>query len=157
MADLNQCNFIGRLGADPEIRYMPNGDPVANFSIAVGEKWTDKQTGEAKENTEWVRIVAFRKLAEIIAEYLQKGSQVFISGKMKTRKWQDQNGQDRYTTEIIADQMQMLGSKQDSNRPPPHGDKQPLGDNKGSQNYDRAKNGNAPPPQNDFIEDSIPF
>ena len=117
MADLNQCNFIGRLGADPEIRYMPNGDPVANFSIAVGEKWTDKQTGEAKENTEWVRIVAFRKLAEIIAEYLQKGSQVFISGKLKTRKWTDNNGIERYTTEIIADQMQMLGSKQDR---PPH-------------------------------------
>ena len=149
MADLNQCNFIGRLGADPEIRYMPNGDPVANFSIAVGEKWTDKQTGEAKENTEWVRIVAFRKLAEIIAEYLKKGSQVFISGKLKTRKWQDQNGQDRYTTEIIADQMQMLGSKQDR---PPH-DSQPP--DRGSQkNY--AKNGNTPP-QNDFIEDSIPF
>ena len=84
MADLNQCNFIGRLGADPEIRYMPNGDPVANFSIAVGEKWTDKQTGEAKENTEWVRIVAFRKLAEIIAEYLQKGSHRPSRGRLQS-------------------------------------------------------------------------
>ena len=142
--------------------YNPADDYIECYSDTIKITFTDTafiavdEFGEAKENTEWVRIVAFRKLAEIIAEYLQKGSQVFISGKMKTRKWQDQNGQDRYTTEIIADQMQMLGSKQDSNRPPPHGDKQPLGDNKGSQNYARAKNGNTPP-QNDFIEDSIPF
>lgn len=115
MANLNQCNFIGRLGADPEIRYMPNGDMVANLTIAVSEKWTDKNSGEQREETEWVRIVAFRKLAEIIGQYLKKGAPVFISGKMKTRKWQDNNGQDRYSTEIIAEQMQMLGSKADDN------------------------------------------
>lgn len=149
MSDLNQCNFIGRLGADPEVRYMPNGDPVANLSIAVSEKWKDKDSGEQRENTEWVRVVAFRKLAEIIGEYLKKGSQVFISGKMKTRKWTDNQGIDRYTTEIIAEQMQMLGSKQDSgSRPPPQSD---------SQKYGSAKNGNPPPQTDDFDDSDIPF
>ena len=99
--NLNQCNFIGRLGADPEIRYMPNGDMVANLSIAVSETWKDNQSGEAREKTEWVRIVAFRKLAEIIGQYLKKGAPVFISGKMKTRKWTDNAGQERYTTEVV--------------------------------------------------------
>jgi single-strand DNA-binding protein len=103
--DLNQCNFIGRLGRDPEMRYMPNGDAVANFSIAVGSTWTDKQSSEKKESTEW------RKLGDICGEYLKKGSQVFVSGQMKTRKWKDKEGNDRYTTEVVLDRMQMLGSK----------------------------------------------
>lgn len=111
--DLNQCNFIGRLGQDPEIRHLPNGDAVANISIAVGERYKDKQSGQKVESTEWVRCVAFRKTAEIISEYLRKGSKVFVTGKMKTRKWQDQSGQDRYSTEIIINNMQMLDSKQD--------------------------------------------
>lgn len=119
--NLNQCNFIGRLGADPDIRYMQNGDPVANLSIAVSEKYKDKQTGEAKETTEWIRVVAFRKLAEIIGQYVKKGDPIFVSGKMKTSKWTDNQGIERHTTEIIADQMQMLGGKQGGNKeqPPP--------------------------------------
>jgi single-strand DNA-binding protein len=112
--DLNQCNFIGRLGQDPEAKYMPSGSAVTNISIAVGEKWNDKQSGQPQERTEWVRVSAFGKLAEIMAQYLNKGSKVFISGKMRTRKWQDQSGQDRYTTEIVADQMQMLDSRNEN-------------------------------------------
>ena len=112
MASLNQCNFIGNLGKDPEIRYMTNGDPIANFSIACSETWKDKQ-GEKQEKTEWVRISAFGKLAGIIGEYLKKGSQVYISGKMQTRKWQNKEGQDQYTTEIVANEMKMLGGKPD--------------------------------------------
>ena len=114
--DLNKCLFIGRLGADPDVRYMPNGKPVANFRIAVGSSWKDKQTGDKKEQTEWVSIVAFDKLGEICGEYLRKGSQVFIEGMMRTRKWQDKEGKDRYSTEIVASQMQMLGGKQGGER-----------------------------------------
>lgn len=105
---LNQCQFIGRLGKDPESRYMPNGDPVVNFSIACGWKTKDK------EGTEWVKITAFGKLAEICGQYLTKGSQVFIQGRMTTRKYQDKDGQDRYITEIVADRMQMLGGRSES-------------------------------------------
>lgn len=103
--DLNRCEFIGRLGRDPETRYMPNGDAVCNFSIAVGWKSKDK------EGTEWVRVNAFKQLAEICGKYLTKGSQVYVSGRMATRKWTDKDGQERYSTEINLDQMQMLGSK----------------------------------------------
>ena len=110
MASLNQCNFIGNLGKDPEMRYMTNGDPIANFSIACSETWKDKQ-GDKQEKTEWVRISAFGKLAEIIGQHLVKGSMVFISGKMQTRKWTNKEGQDQYTTEIVAHEMKMLGGK----------------------------------------------
>jgi single-strand DNA-binding protein len=111
--DLNCCSFIGRLGNEPETKAMPNGDMVTNISIAVGESWKDKN-GQKQEATEWVRVVAFRKLAEIIGQYLGKGDLVYISGKMKTRKWQDQSGNDRYSTEIVANNMQMLGGKKDN-------------------------------------------
>jgi len=111
---LNQCNFIGRLGNDPEVRYMPDGKAAANISIGCSEKWKDKQTGEQKERTEWVRCVSFGKLAEIMGEYLRKGSLVYVSGKMQTKKWQDQNGNDRYTTEIVVSEMKMLGGKSDN-------------------------------------------
>ncbi|GGY87730.1 single-stranded DNA-binding protein [Shewanella fodinae] len=111
--DLNQCNFIGRLGNDPEVRYQPSGDAVANISLAVGSKWKDKQ-GQPQENTEWVRLVAFGKLAEIIGEYLRKGSQIFVTAKCRTRKWKDQQGVDRYTTEFVIENMQMLGGHQSS-------------------------------------------
>src|SRR5690606_32134911 len=114
----NKCLFIGRLGADPDVRYMPNGKAVANFRIAVGSSWKDKQTGDKKEQTEWVSIVAFDKLGEICAEHLRKGSQVFIEGAMRTRKWADKEGKDRYTTEIIAQSMQMLGGKPQGERSP---------------------------------------
>ena len=106
--DLNQCNFIGRLGKDPEARYLAGGDQVVNFSIAVGWK------GKDKDGVDWVNIVAFGKLAEICAKYLTKGSQVFISGKFKTDKYQDKDGNDRHSTKIVADNMQMLGGRQDS-------------------------------------------
>lgn len=111
--DLNLCCFIGRLGKDPEVRYTAGGDAVASFSIAVGESWKDKETGDKTESVEWVRCVAWRRLAEVVGEYLTKGSQVHVSGKMKTRKWQDRDGNDRYTTEITVNQLQMLGSKKD--------------------------------------------
>lgn len=110
-SDLNRCEFIGRLGKDPETRYMQSGDPVTNFSIAVGEKWRDKNSGEMNEKTTWVNVVTFRKLAEICEKYLEKGSQVFIAGKLSVRKWQDKDGNDRYSTEIVASDMQMLGGK----------------------------------------------
>ena len=103
--DLNRCEFIGRLGRDPETRFMQNGDAVCNFSVAVGWKSKDK------EGTEWVRVNAFKQLAEICGKYLTKGSQVYVSGRMATRKWTDKDGQERYSTEINLDQMQMLGSK----------------------------------------------
>lgn len=111
--DLNLCQFIGRLGRDPESRYTTNQTMVCNFSIAVGESWTDKASGEKKEKAEWVNVVAFDKLAEIIVKYCKKGQQVYIGGKMRTRKWQDKEGQDRYTTEIVADRMQLLGGKRE--------------------------------------------
>lgn len=117
--DLNQCNFIGRLGKDIEARYAPSGDAIANFSIAVGSAWKDKATGEKKESTEWVNIAVFGSLAEICIKYLVKGSQIYISGKQRTRKWQDKEGNDKYTTEIVADRMQMLGSKDSKPAEPP--------------------------------------
>ena len=109
---VNKCLFIGNLTADPEIRTMPNGDQVANFSIALNEKYRAKD-GNIVENVEYVRIVLYRRLAEIAGQYLTKGSQVYIEGRLKTRKWQDNNGQDRYTTEIQGDNLQMLGGRQD--------------------------------------------
>ena len=113
MAGVNRVIIIGHLGNDPEIRTMPNGEQVANITVATSESWTDKNSGEKKEVTEWHRIVIYRKLAEIAAQYLHKGSQVYIEGRLKTRKWQDNNGQDRYTTEIQGDNLQMLGGRQD--------------------------------------------
>jgi len=119
MTSLNKALLIGRLGKDPETRFMPNGDGVCNVSIATTESWKDKTTGEKKEATEWHRVTMYRKLAEIASQYLKKGSLVYIEGALKTRKWQDQNGKDCYTTEIIADQMRMLGSKSDGQRSEP--------------------------------------
>lgn len=111
--DLNRCEFIGRLGKDPETRYSPSGDAICNFSIAVGWKSKDK------EGAEWVSISAFGKLAEICGQYLKKGSQVYVAGRFSTRKWTDKDGVDRYSTSINADQMQMLGGKQDSQQAAP--------------------------------------
>ena len=109
---VNKCLFIGNLTADPEIRTMPNGEQVANFTIALNERYKAKD-GNIVENVEYVRIVLYRRLAEIAGQYLHKGSQVYIEGRLKTRKWQDSNGQDRYTTEIQGDNLQMLGGRQD--------------------------------------------
>lgn len=111
---VNKVILIGHLGQDPEVRHLPSGGTVANITLATSETWKDKATGEQKEKTEWHRIVFFGKLAEIVAQYLVKGSQVYIEGKLQTRKWQDQSGQDRYTTEIVVDiggVMQMLGGR----------------------------------------------
>ncbi|BFU60311.1 MULTISPECIES: single-stranded DNA-binding protein [Rodentibacter] len=111
MAGVNKVIIVGHLGNDPEIRTMPNGDAVANISVATSESWNDRNTGERREITEWHRIVFYRRQAEICGEYLRKGSQIYVEGRLRTRKWQDQNGQDRYTTEIQGDVMQMLGGR----------------------------------------------
>ncbi len=108
---INKVILIGNLGQDPEVKYMPNGGAVTNVTIATSESWKDKSTGEQKEKTEWHRVVFFQRLAEIVGEYLKKGSKVYIEGKLQTRKWQDQSGNDRYTTEIVANEMQMLDSR----------------------------------------------
>ena len=108
---VNKVILVGNLGNDPEVRYMPNGNAVANLSLATSESWKDQQ-GQVQERTEWHRLTMYRRLAEIAGEYLKKGSQIYVEGKLQTRKWQDQQGQDRYTTEIIVDQMQMLGGRE---------------------------------------------
>jgi single-strand DNA-binding protein len=113
MASVNKVIIVGSLGRDPEVRYMPNGEAVCNFSVATTESWKDK-SGAKQERTEWHNIVMYRKLAEIAGEYLKKGRPVYLEGRLQTRKWQTKEGQDRYTTEIIADQMQMLGSNRDN-------------------------------------------
>jgi single-strand DNA-binding protein len=108
---VNKVILVGNLGADPETRFMPSGGSVTNVRIATSESWKDKQTGQPQERTEWHRVVFFNRLAEIAAEYLRKGSKVYVEGSLRTRKWQDQSGQDRYTTEIVANEMQMLDSR----------------------------------------------
>jgi len=111
MAAVNKVILLGNLGADPETRYMPNGDAVATVRLATTETWKDRNSGEKREATEWHRVVFFRKLAEIVGQYLKKGSSVYIEGRIRTRKWQDKDGQERYTTEIEATEMQMLGGR----------------------------------------------
>jgi len=146
---INKVIIVGNVGGDPETRYMPSGSAVTNLTIATNESWKDKQTGEQKERTEWHRVAMFNRLAEIAAEYLRKGSQVYIEGKLRTRKWQDKSGQDRYTTEIIADEMQMLGGRGGSG-----GGQQGGGQQGGGQ----QGGGNAPPqPGPDDFDDDIPF
>lgn len=108
---INKVILVGNLGQDPEVRFMPNGGAAANFTIATSESWKDKQTGEQKEKTEWHKLSCFGKLAEICGEYLKKGSKIYIEGRLQTRKWQNQQGQDQYTTEVVFDDMQMLDSK----------------------------------------------
>jgi single-strand DNA-binding protein len=151
---INKVILVGNLGADPETRYMPSGSAVTNLSVATSESWKDKQTGEQKERTEWHKVAMFNRLAEIAAEYLRKGSQVYIEGKLRTRKWQDQNGQDRWTTEIIADEMQMLGGRGGGGGGSFGGGQQGGGQQGGGQ----QGGGNAPPqPGPDDFDDDIPF
>ena len=114
MASVNKVILVGNLGKDPETRYMPNGEAVTNITLATTDSWKDKN-GEKQERTEWHRVVFYRKLAEIAGEYLKKGRQVYVEGRLETRKWQDKNGQERYTTEIIANEMQMLGNRASGN------------------------------------------
>ncbi|TYG33256.1 single-stranded DNA-binding protein, partial [Lonepinella koalarum] len=153
----NKVTIVGRLGNDPEIRTMPNGDAVANFSVATSENWTDKNTGERREQTEWHRIIFYRRQAEIVGQYLQKGSQIYIEGKLKTRKWQDKNGTDHYTTEIQADVMQMLDKKEQettTSSPPAARSRNAYAEQK--QGYTKQAT-SAPPQGQDFDDDSIPF
>jgi single-strand DNA-binding protein len=160
---LNKVTLIGRLGADPEVRYMPSGGAVANISLATNFRWKDKQTGEKKESTEWHRVVFFNRLAEIVGEYLKKGGQVYIEGRLKTRKWQDQNGHDRYSTEIIATEMQMLDSR--SGGTSHFGDTQPPVNTESAappqpptQTHHTSAMPPSPPPQTyDDFDDDIPF
>jgi single-strand DNA-binding protein len=125
---INKVILIGNLGKDPEIKYFPDGTAVANFTIATSESWDDKATNEKKERTEWHRIVAFRRLAEICGEYLHKGKQTYIEGKLQTREWEDKDGNRRWTTEIVAQNMQMLGPKEDGAGGRPAGGPGPGGD-----------------------------
>ena len=144
---INKVILVGNLGADPETRYMPSGSAVTTLSIATSESWKDKQTGEQKDRTEWHKVAMFNRLAEIAAEYLRKGSQVYIEGKLRTRKWQDKNGQDRWTTEIIADEMQMLGGRGGSG-----GGAAPM-----SSGQDSGPPGAPPQAGPDDFDDDIPF
>lgn len=118
MASVNKVILIGNLGADPESRFAPSGDAICNIRVATTETWKDKSTGERREATEWHRVSFFGKLAEIAGQYLKKGSQVYIEGSLRTRKWQDKDGKDQYTTEIRADEMKMLGGRQDGDSAP---------------------------------------
>ena len=144
---INKVILVGNLGADPETRYMPSGSAVTNLSVATSESWKDKQSGEQKERTEWHKVAMFNRLAEISAEYLRKGSQVYIEGKLRTRKWQDRDGNDRWTTEIIADEMQMLGGRGGG------GGSMPTSQDPG------PSGSSSPPPQAgpDDFDDDIPF
>ena len=155
---INRVILVGHLGQDPEVRYMPNGNAVANFSVATSESWKDKQTGETRDRTEWHRVVVFGKLAEIAGEYIKKGTQVYLEGQLQTRKWQDQSGQDRYTTEVVINPiggaLQILGSRENG------------ADDRGhstQNNLSRQQNKNVPTPQSkapeppmDFSDD-VPF
>lgn len=148
MRGVNKVLLVGNLGQDPEVKYMPNGNAVANITVATSESWKDQQ-GQQQERTEWHRVVMFKRLAEVAGEYLRKGSQVYLEGKLQTRKWQDQQGQDRYTTEIIADQMQMLGGKSDSGQ-------QPAQRQQSQQPAKRPQQQGQQQPKVDF-DDDIPF
>jgi single-strand DNA-binding protein len=157
---LNKVILIGNLGADPEVRYMPAGGAVTNISLATTRRWKDKQTGERRDATEWHRIVFFNRLAEIAGEYLKKGSQVYVEGRLQTRKWQGQDGQDRYTTEIIAEEMHMLGSR--SGGTSSFGTDQPQAGYSAPSSKPQPPQGNAPsmpspPPEYDDFDDDIPF
>lgn len=149
---INKVILVGNLGADPETRYMPSGSAVTNLSVATSESWKDKQTGEQKERTEWHKVVMFDRLAEISAEYLRKGSQVYIEGKLQTRKWQDRDGNDRWTTEIRANEMQMLGGRAGA------GGAAPMGQGAGPGSSQGSGPSSAPPQTGpDDFDDDIPF
>ncbi len=145
---VNKVIIVGNLGNDPETRYMPSGTAVTNLSVATSRSWKDRQSGEQKEHTEWHKVAMFDRLAEIAAEYLRKGSQVYIEGRLQTRKWQDKDGNDRWTTEIVANEMQMLGGRAGSGAPAMN-DAPPAS----------APPASAPPPKSgsDDFDDDIPF
>lgn len=148
MASVNKVILVGNLGADPEVRYMPSGDAITNIRLATTDSWKDK-SGEKQERTEWHRVAFFGKLAEIAGEYLKKGSQVYVEGRLQTRKWQDKDGQERYTTEIVADRMQMLGGRSGAGVPE-------RGSSGGSSSDNAPSTGKSSGGFDDF-EDDIPF
>jgi single-strand DNA-binding protein len=159
MASINKVILVGNLGRDPETRYTPDGAAITNISVATTDKWKDKQSGESREATEWHRVAFFGKLAEIAGQYLKKGSQVYVEGRLRTRKWQDKDGRERYTTEIIADQMQMLGGRQGMGEAPPDdgGAAYPAASRSGGRPADRpATSPSAPNPFAD-MDDDVPF
>jgi single-strand DNA-binding protein len=142
---INKVILIGNLGADPEVRYTPANTAVCNLRLATTEQWRDKQTGEQQEKTEWHNVVLFARLGEIAGEYLRKGSKIYVEGRLQTRKWQGQDGQDRYTTEVVANDMQMLDSR--------GGGTAPMGDSQPS----RSRSQQQQPPADDDLADDIPF
>ncbi|NQY42361.1 MAG: single-stranded DNA-binding protein [Legionellales bacterium] len=153
---VNKVILVGNIGNDPEVRYMPNGSAVTNVSLATSDVWKDKQSGEQQERTEWHRVVFFNRLGEIAGEYLRKGSKIFVEGNLRTRKWQDKNSQDRYTTEIIANEMQMLDSKSQ------HDINNTMGSNMGSNKDDLVSSTHNGLPAQERVEaadfdDDIPF
>lgn len=150
MASVNKVIIVGNVGRDPETRYLPSGDAVTNLSVATSDRYKDKATGEMKENTEWHRIAFFGKLAEIAGQYLKKGSQVYVEGRLRTRKWTDQSGQEKYSTEIVADSMQMLGGRAPGD----------TGSSSGGGFKERAASSSAPAPASSNLgamDDDIPF
>ena len=153
MASVNKVIIVGNLGADPETRYMPSGDAVTNIRVATTDKWKDKTSGETKEATEWHRISFFGRLAQVAGEYLKKGSQVYVEGSLRTRKWQDKDGQDRYSTEIRADVMQMLGSRAGAGEPRGEPRGEPPMEPKAAERPAAKKPGG----KFDDMEDDIPF
>jgi len=144
---INKVIIVGNLGGDPDTKYMPSGSAVTNLTVATNESWKDKKTGEQKDRTEWHKVAMFGRLAEIAAEYLRKGSQVYIEGKLRTRKWTDKSGNDRYTTEIVADEMQMLGGRGGGGAPAMGGPPQ----------SSPAPQGSPGPSGGDDFDDDIPF
>jgi single-strand DNA-binding protein len=153
---VNKVILVGNLGKDPEVRYSPNGGAVTNITVATSESWKDKNTGEKQEKTEWHRVVFFGKLAEIAGEYLKKGSQVYLEGRLQTRKWQDKEGKDRYTTEIVAGEMQMLGSREGRGGPPSDFD-QSADEGRSSRAPATATSGAKPGGGAGDFDDDIPF
>lgn len=157
---INKVILVGNLGKDPEAKFMPSGNAVTNITVATSESWKDKQTGQQQERTEWHRVVFFNRLAEIASEYLRKGSKVYIEGSLRTRKWQGQDGQDRYTTEIVASDMQMLDSRGGStgyDSPAPAQSSSPA--QQGNQKPSSPQGSSAPADNNAFdsFDDDIPF
>jgi single-strand DNA-binding protein len=159
---VNKAIIVGTLGQDPEVKYMANGGAVATISVATNESWKDKQTGEMQERTEWHRIVMFGKLAEIAAQYLKKGSQAYLEGRIQTRKWQDNEGKDRYSTEIVANEMQMLGGRpgggsyESSGQQQSSGQKRPYGQQQSSGQAQQPASAPQTAPIDDGFDD-IPF
>jgi len=147
---VNKVILIGNLGNDPDTRYTAGGAAVANVSLATTDSWRDKETGEQQDRTEWHKVVFFGRLAEIVSEYLHKGSQIYIEGRLQTRKWQDKEGNDRYTTEIVANEMQMLGGRGGSGGGPGAGMDRPEEENTSGKST-------AKQPADDFVDDDIPF